>query len=515
MNYLYFFDDSLYFSNSRRIQKLIYFSESLKNRLQNAEQENQDLEAEISSANVKNVKLSHENTQLSDQNAQLSNHNAQLLNHNVRIKNQIKDLENNFYEVSEVKAKNEKLTRKLFIARQKSDNDFQAVSSKVARLETQVSTLKMQHANDIKIIEENIEALSTMSDKIKMKNAEMSTVKLSEERCLLEMNKLRKETSFHAEYFCLLKKTLEIILQKDAKFCQNDEDNKEILDDIDVFDMINSMLHEVTDSKQRSSQDIYLCISKLQVLQDKKSGYKKNALKFSIEVDELKNTLRQKDRNVNHLEKKILVLKKHIEMKEKKDEINTKFIKNLNQQIAEKDGKIKKMHSDQNNLKQRESQMNDINSAEQTIIPLEQLLKDKERILEKLETNPQHSLKTDLTLEETGTEELKSKNAVLIQQYREVDTKIKRLNEQKFNQDTAIERQLMELTHKDTHKLIELLQSLTFSMEKRIQTEKDKVAQEKNKMIKMELDMKEKETDFVGKMKFYSSSLTETREKVN
>ena len=89
------------------------------------------------------------------------------------------------------------------------------------------------------------------------------------------------------------------------------------------------------------------------------------------------------------------------------------------------------------------------------------------------------------------------------------------MNEQKFNQDTAIERQLMELTHKDTHKLIEILQSLTFSMEKRIQTEKDKVAQEKNKMIKMELDMKEKETDFVGKMKFYSSSLTETREKVN
>ena len=67
-----------------------------------------------------------------------------------------------------------------------------------------------------------------------------------------------------SKYFEKLRKTLDFILQDDAKFCDIEDQSQEVLDDLQVFEMINSILVEFKVCKQKQFEQIQSCISKLE-----------------------------------------------------------------------------------------------------------------------------------------------------------------------------------------------------------------------------------------------------------
>jgi hypothetical protein len=400
----------------------------------------------------------------------------------------------------------------------KAENEIVALYSNATRLEAEVTRLNKEHANDVKIIDENKETILTMSEKIKSTSAELSAVKLSEERSLIEVVNLRKEiqiqsTNFQAKHFNNLRKTLEFILEKDAMFCKSDQNTNEVLDDSEAFEMINFLLHETNENKVRHFQDLHHCISKLKKTEDKKSGYKKTALAFSKQADDLTKTLEQRDQQVRDLEKKTLALTKQIEEKEKKQNIDSSLIKMLQQEMAEKSEKLKDLRKFE---QQREFLQRYMSAAQQTIFNLQKRLEDAEKKSGTVDlTHEINSLQKESSLMEIVLKELNYNNSLLVQQLKDADLKVKQLEfKQELSLNTIQKMREEERNNKEEKRLIELLEKLIFEMEKRIRTNKIKFANKEEIVKELELEMKEKDKEFSEKLFFYNSTLADMKEKV-
>ena len=206
---------------------------------------------------------------------------------------------------ADLDANNCKLEKKLVRIKDRAEAELQKLVGQVDTLELEVTRLHQQISKHTKLAAEAKNSLQVMSGKMMAKNAEMSCVKLSEERCLLEVNKLRKELvseesmRVKADRFMALKETLKTILEKDTKFCQSDSYDENEMDDDQVFEVVNSILNEFSEFKEMHFTDVQNYSSQMKRLKSKKNSYK-------IKVARLHNKLTNlKENEVKAKEKKI------------------------------------------------------------------------------------------------------------------------------------------------------------------------------------------------------------------
>ena len=159
--------------------------------------------------------------QLEEKLKRIFNENFRLrkLNKEIEVKQTKLDSRN-----SELQTKNDSLGRKLGRLRERAEKELTSISSEVTRLEKQVDCLKEEQKRDRKEFCGTKESVCYLWTKMKAKNAEISSLRLSEERCLLELNKIDRESKAsqterdQAKHFLSIKKTFQIIMDKDSTF---------------------------------------------------------------------------------------------------------------------------------------------------------------------------------------------------------------------------------------------------------------------------------------------------------
>ena len=262
--------------------------------------------------------------QLEEKLKRISNENFRLrkLNKEIEVKQTKLDSRN-----SELQTKNDSLGRKLGRLRERAEKELTSISSEVTRLEKQVDCLKEEQKRDRKEFSNTKESVCDLWTKMKAKNAEISSLRLSVERCLLELNKIDRESKAsqterdQAKHFLSIKKTFQIIMDKDSTFCETDERSRdEILQDSEVSEMVNSILLEFTENKQNHITDVQKCITGMEDY--KKKLYKKAKAKLL----EAKNDLSESECKVKDLQKENKSKDKALAELQKKDakEIQTR-----------------------------------------------------------------------------------------------------------------------------------------------------------------------------------------------
>ena len=421
---------------------------------------------------------------------------------------------------ADLDANNCKLEKKLVRIKDRAEAELQKLVGQVDTLELEVTRLHQQISKHTKLAAEAKNSLQVMSGKMMAKNAEMSCVKLSEERCLLEVNKLRKELvseesmRVKADRFMALKETLKTILEKDTKFCQSDSYDENEMDDDQVFEVVNSILNEFSEFKEMHFTDVQNYSSQMKRLKSKKNSYK-------IKVARLHNKLTNlKENEVKAKEKKIQMQEKLLFNQESMQKANYLTITNLKYQIKEKDTEIKKLLS----IKQEHdaSERKASQSVQNTIDTLEKQIHQKKSKIKMLEENHQFDVATlqkEITSKDKQIELFKTKNVTFIQQsntmmdrYKVLEQDYTKLLQQKTTLSDSPDQLTKSLAERD--EIIEILQWCNLILDKKLCKQVEDKGQNKVAIKELKYEMQQKELDFVQKMKKYSSNLSDMRSQV-
>ena len=414
------------------------------------------------------------------------------------LKDQIKDL---VRHQGKLISKNEDLKKDLSKAEEKASSDMKSFVSDITSLESEIAKLNKQHTFDVKTIDEAKDAINNISDKLKSKNAELSQAKLSHERSQLELNK-QKSSSFQADVFKQIRRTLKLTLENDSEFCKTEQEWE--LSDSDVLEYINSILLEFQDIKKRHFVDVRNCISQFEKFQIKKEKYKNRKQKLTKENEDLKSSCEEKDILLSQNKQKLKALKQQLKdkIKAQEDIRNQKDVKKLQKQVEEKELKIDDMVVDQKNLEaQIETQNVEIKSLQKAMQKLET---EKGQKMYKSEKSKLTYKSPDAFDKQIATKDkiiklLTLKNADLTRERKEHETRLKNVE---FPKD--------EIENKE--ELILTLERSILMLEKKIATQEDNLktcnssseSAYKNKskinQLKAELNLKE-EVDFVVKLK--------------
>ena len=175
-------------------------------------------------------------------------------------------------EIQELSYRNIELeTRLITLA-----GDKERAEKESSILKHELSIFKDESQSKFQELDNAKDHIEKMSKLFSSKNAELSSLRLNEERLILDNRKLEKLAKSREEKFSLLKSTLTEVLKDDDKFCKNALGNMPTSnDDNDICDAINIMIVDYVASKKRHLADIQKSNDNLKVVQDKKDFYKK------------------------------------------------------------------------------------------------------------------------------------------------------------------------------------------------------------------------------------------------
>jgi hypothetical protein len=264
------------------------------------------LKDQLFECELRNQTLEKEKDKIQESKEQLEEKVRKMSSENFQLRKKIKEAEAKQTKLDsrnlDLQTKNEKSGEKLRRIRERAENEFTSLSSEVTRLEKQINSLKEEEKSDKRELSETKKIVSDLWEKVKAKNAEISRLRLSEERCILELSKMNKTSKAsqiekdQAGHFLSIKKTLKSVMDKDSTFCETEERSRdEILQDSEVFELVNSILLEFNESKENHITDVQKQISQMENY--KKKLYKKAKAKLS----ELENELELSERKVNNL----------------------------------------------------------------------------------------------------------------------------------------------------------------------------------------------------------------------
>jgi hypothetical protein len=224
----------------------------------------------------------------------------------------------------------------------------------------QKSELKVKELNSAK------EQLSKMSQIFNSKNAQLSLLKLNEERLILDNNKYQKEfkkmqenAMIQGEKFETIRSTLGQVLKKDNDFCNNPGDIlKSISDDSEVCNIVTCMILDYVEGKKLHQIDVQSANDQFKSYKEKIFSYKKTILelvrKIKTQTEAYKNKDRQlKDLQEKKLDKEVVTMKHNISV--------------LVEKIKIKDDKIKELAAAATKSKTREGQYQKLTEAIQQL----------------------------------------------------------------------------------------------------------------------------------------------------
>jgi len=136
------------------------------------------------------------------------------------------------------------------------------------RLELELSAMKQKHADNVKVAEKAGAMISSLTNINRGKNATISQLRLSEERCEAELNKLKNELKAQEDrqiLFESIKRSLKKVCCEDEKFCQSVvcDDDLENLSDPEICEIVTYVLEDFVKTKRQHLKDIYRAQVKL------------------------------------------------------------------------------------------------------------------------------------------------------------------------------------------------------------------------------------------------------------
>lgn len=211
-------------------------------------------------------------------------------------------------EIEELSSRNIELEKRLITL---ADGKERAEKEN-SNLRLEMSTFKGEAESKLQELDNAKDHIQKMSKIFSSKNAELSAMRLNEERLILDNRKLEKLAQSREEKFGSFKSTLKEVMDSDAKFCKNAIGNMSTSSDDDLGDVINFIIVDYVASKKRHMADIEKSNANLNVVQDKKDFYK--------------NTIRQLVQKLKTLNETSKALnKKYLQIENEKGELKKKL----------------------------------------------------------------------------------------------------------------------------------------------------------------------------------------------
>ena len=255
--------------------------------------------------------------------------------------------------------------------------------------EKQKSDLKIQELNTTN------DHLAKMSQIFSSKNAQLSLMKLNEERLILDNNKYQKEYTkmqesvmIQGEKFEAIRSTLKEVIETDKDFCKSTCDNlAPTLDDSTVCDSVNFLLSDYFESKKRHQNDVQTTNELFKTYNDKIFSYKKTILDLVRKIKSQTEAAKIKDKQMKEmLERKpdpqVETMKRNIGILGEKIQMRDEKLKELGTALAKtkaREGQHQKLIEAIQQLKQREMKhLKDISGLKKEVLAISNMNKIKQ-----------------------------------------------------------------------------------------------------------------------------------------
>ena len=257
--------------------------------------------------------------------------------------------------------------------------------------------VEQQQKSDLKVQELNTtnDHLAKMSQIFSSKNAQLSMMKLNEERLILDNNKYQKEFNkmqesvmMQGEKFEAIRSTLNEVFETDKEFCQSTCDNlASTSDDSAVCDSVNFLISDYFESKKRHQTDVQTTNDLFKTYNDKIFSYKKTILDLVRKIKSQTEAAKMKDRQMKELmEKKpdpqVETMKRNIGILGEKIKMRDDKLKELSTALAKtkaREGQHQRLIEAIQQLKQREMKyLKDISGLKKEVLAVSNLNKIKQ-----------------------------------------------------------------------------------------------------------------------------------------
>ena len=255
--------------------------------------------------------------------------------------------------------------------------------------EKQKSDLKIQELNTTN------DHLAKMSQIFSSKNAQLSLMKLNEERLILDNNKYQKEYTkmqesvmIQGEKFEAIRSTLKEVIEMDKDFCKSTCDNLvPTSDDSTVCDSVNFLLSDYFESKKRHQTDVQTTNELFKTYNDKIFSYKKTILDLVRKIKSQTEAAKIKDKQMKEmLERKpdpqVETMKRNIGILGEKIQMRDEKLKELGTALAKtkaREGQHQKLIEAIQQLKQREMKhLKDISGLKKEVLAISNMNKIKQ-----------------------------------------------------------------------------------------------------------------------------------------
>ena len=226
------------------------------------------------------------------------------------------------------------------------EREYNTIAQNLSNMEiinnTQMKTIEEQAVQ----LNKANDTIFSLSSNIKSKIATMSQMKLSEERLVLELNKLTKKVSgneiviSNSASFETIKSALQEVFKADDAFCKESSDSGDFnkMSNNEICEIAKHMFNDYVVSKNKHMEDLKQALTKMNTL-------KNDSAKHSLIFKDLANRINTLRAEVSKKDEEIQTLLKKCEGLEKEGSLKVASLlgnfKLKNIKIAELDNEIK------------------------------------------------------------------------------------------------------------------------------------------------------------------------------